>query len=169
MTLEISEVAHTSPVFQQCMEVRLKVRAEARHDASQISEGFRGGARSAIRILSRWATNPCVEYPLDTEDDGKDKDCVHWLATLDGQPVGTLRFFPPPKSKMGRLCVLKEFRGRGIAVQLMQALHGKYPDAPIQLSSQLHARPFYERLGYVAEGPIYDEDGQPHQLMRRKV
>jgi predicted GNAT family N-acyltransferase len=59
--------------------------------------------------------------------------------------VGTLRFFPPPKSKMGRLVVAKEARGKNIGIKLMETLQAHYPDVEIQLSSQLHARPFYSK------------------------
>jgi predicted GNAT family N-acyltransferase len=35
----------------------------------------------------------------------------------------------------------------------------------IELSAQLQAMPFYEALGYVAEGPVYLEAGIEHRRM----
>lgn len=43
-------------------------------------------------------------FTAEQEDDGLDTDCLHMLAlSEDGMPLGTLRFFPPPKGKIGRL------------------------------------------------------------------
>ncbi|MNL75333.1 hypothetical protein D3C87_2011180 [compost metagenome] len=36
----------------------------------------------------------------------------------------------------------------------------------LRLESQTHALAFYERLGFVAEGPEFDDAGIPHRLMR---
>ncbi len=37
------------------------------------------------------------------------------------------------------------------------------------LSSQTYAIPFYERLGYTAHGPEFDDAGLPHRWMRRAL
>jgi predicted GNAT family N-acyltransferase len=34
------------------------------------------------------------------------------------------------------------------------------------LDSQTHAVPFYERLGFTAHGPEFDDAGIPHRSMR---
>ena len=34
-----------------------------------------------------------------------------------------------------------------------------------KLGSQVHAIPFYEALGFTAEGPVYDDAGIPHRDM----
>ena len=34
-----------------------------------------------------------------------------------------------------------------------------------KLGSQTHALGFYERLGFIAEGPVYDDAGIPHRDM----
>jgi predicted GNAT family N-acyltransferase len=41
--------------------------------------------------------------------------------------------------------------------------------AELRLESQTHAIPFYERLGYAAEGPEYLDCGIPHRLMRLRL
>ena len=51
---------------------------------------------------------------------------------------------------MGRLH--EEARGRGYR--------------GIEISAQVTAIPFYERLGYIAEGPVYLEAGIEHRTMR---
>jgi predicted GNAT family N-acyltransferase len=35
------------------------------------------------------------------------------------------------------------------------------------LHAQTSVVPFYERLGYTAEGPVFDEAGIPHRKMSR--
>jgi predicted GNAT family N-acyltransferase len=37
------------------------------------------------------------------------------------------------------------------------------------LHAQLSAIPFYEKLGFVAQGPIYDEAGIPHRNMMLNI
>ena len=37
------------------------------------------------------------------------------------------------------------------------------------LSAQTHALGFYERLGYTAYGPVFDDAGLPHRWMRRPL
>jgi predicted GNAT family N-acyltransferase len=39
----------------------------------------------------------------------------------------------------------------------------------IVLGAQLTARDFYRRLGYVEEGPVFDDAGLPHVMMRKKL
>jgi predicted GNAT family N-acyltransferase len=38
----------------------------------------------------------------------------------------------------------------------------------VRLDAQSSAVPFYESLGYTAEGPTFEEAGLPHQHMRRR-
>jgi predicted GNAT family N-acyltransferase len=39
----------------------------------------------------------------------------------------------------------------------------------IVLGAQVIARDFYRRLGYVDEGPVFDDAGLPHVMMRKKL
>jgi hypothetical protein len=39
----------------------------------------------------------------------------------------------------------------------------------IILNAQVSARDFYARLGYVQEGPLFDDAGIPHVLMRKQL
>ena len=105
----------------------------------------------------------------ELEVDGLDGEAVHLLAVLDGRPVGTARILVHPAyGKIGRVCVLGEMRGRGIGATLIRAAVEELrvrgvPQA--KLGSQVHAVPFYEGLGFVAEGPVYDDAGIPHRDM----
>lgn len=111
--------------------------------------------------------------PEALEVDGLDPEALHLLASLDGQPVGTARMFLKGETgKIGRVCVLREMRGRGIGAALIRAaveeLHARGLKKA-KLGSQVHAIPFYEGLGFVAEGPVYDDAGIPHRDMVRAL
>ena len=36
--------------------------------------------------------------------------------------MGTLRYFPPPKNKVGRVATLKRFRGKGAGAMMLKGL-----------------------------------------------
>lgn len=106
------------------------------------------------------------QVPEEEEWDGLDSQCLHFLATLDGEPVGTARLLPD--GHIGRVAVLDRARGLGIGYQLMQAaLQAARSDGHAQavLSAQLHALAFYEQLGFVARGDVFMDAGIPHREM----
>ncbi|PWN33690.1 uncharacterized protein FA14DRAFT_161419 [Meira miltonrushii] len=88
-------------------------------------------------------------------------------------------------AKLSRLAVLKSERGKGLGALVMHQVEGwliaqylrgeeiinmddktKTPSPPppfvVVVSSQQHAIPFYEKLGYSVYGDTYDEEGAPH-------
>lgn len=104
--------------------------------------------------------------PQEEEWDGLDPECQHFLAMLDGQPVGTARLLPD--AHIGRVAVLASARGTGIGVLLMQAAieaarHAGHTQ--VALSAQVHALAFYEQLGFVAHGEEFLDAGIPHREM----
>lgn len=107
--------------------------------------------------------------PEELEVDGLDGEATHLLATLDGRPVGTARLLAKGGTgKIGRVAVLREARGRGIGAALIRRAVEELRArglARAKLGSQVHAIPFYEGLGFVAEGPVYDDAGIPHRDM----
>jgi len=107
--------------------------------------------------------------PENLERDEHDATALHLLATLDGRPVGTARMLRKGDTgKIGRVCVLRELRGTGIGAALIQAAVEELRGLGLgraRLGSQVHAIPFYEKLGFTAEGPVYDDAGIPHRDM----
>lgn len=72
-------------------------------------------------------------------------------------------------SIIGRVAVLKPYRGLGLGYKLMQfiiALAQKQQRPFVNLSSQVHAIGFYQALGFVVEGEEYLDCGIPHIDMR---
>ena len=107
--------------------------------------------------------------PEELERDDYDATALHLLATLDGRPVGTARMLlKGDTGKIGRVCVLRDLRGQGVGAALIRAAVEELRAlglARAVLGSQVHAIPFYEKLGFAAEGPVYDDAGIPHRDM----
>ena len=108
--------------------------------------------------------------PPEEEIDDLDDEAIHMLARRDGVPVGSARMLVlADTGKIGRVCVLASERGHGTGGALMRAcldrLRAEPGVARAKLSSQTHAIPFYERLGFTAYGPEYDDAGIPHRDM----
>lgn len=108
------------------------------------------------------------------EVDGLDAEAVHLLARIDGRAVGTARLLLRGEAgKIGRVCVLREMRGTGLGVALIEAAlayfraRGDINEA--RLSAQSHAIGFYERLGFMPEGAEFLDAGIPHRDMRRTL
>lgn len=108
--------------------------------------------------------------PVAIELDEHDAECIHALAFEGSAALGTGRLLPD--GHIGRMAVLREFRGRGVGSAILAklveaaALRG---DREVQLSAQVHAVGFYRAHGFHAEGGIYDDAGIPHQAMRRAL
>jgi len=109
--------------------------------------------------------------PLEEEWDQLDPQCVHVVArTLDGIPIGTGRL--TPEHTIGRMAVLREWRGKGVGDALLLALieQARQRGWPgVALNAQESAIGFYLRHGFTAEGERFQEAGIEHQAMRRAL
>jgi predicted GNAT family N-acyltransferase len=114
-----------------------------------------------------------VEQQIPEQDEWDEADliCMHALAlTGKRDAVGTGRL--EPTGKIGRLAVLKEYRGLGVGEGLLEWLVGQARRQGLEsvyLHAQVHALKFYLRHGFVAQGPEFDEVGIPHQRMSLKL
>ncbi len=104
------------------------------------------------------------------EVDDLDDVALHLLAVQDDQPMGTARLIVQGDTvKVGRVCVLAAQRGQGLGAALMRAAvataRGLPGVARVKLGAQTHALGFYERLGFAAYGPEFDDAGIPHRDM----
>ena len=135
---------------------------------------------ASIQILS-WEQAQSQAYPIrlavfvkeqgvpeELELDEEDPLAWHAIARLDGQAIGTARL--QKDGKIGRMAVIQAYRRQGVASAMMNALlkfgqqHGI---KEFYLHAQIEALPFYERFGFVANGPVFNEAGIAHQMMKR--
>jgi ElaA protein len=110
------------------------------------------------------------------ERDGRDGDCIQYIAETGGRPAGTARArMLGDKVKIERVAVLKEARGTGTGAALMRFLMADLADDAraagrhFFLSSQCRAIAFYERLGFTVCSEEYLDADIPHRDMRAEV
>ncbi|MEO1537874.1 MAG: GNAT family N-acetyltransferase [Pseudomonadota bacterium] len=111
--------------------------------------------------------------PVHEERDGKDADAIHLIAFDADKPVGTARLLlQDGTGKIGRVAVLAEMRGKGMGKAIMEAALAELRAEGVpraKLAAQTHALPFYEALGFVAEGPEFLDAGILHRDMTRAL
>jgi phosphoribosylglycinamide formyltransferase-1 len=109
--------------------------------------------------------------PEELELDAHDEDAWHFLAFVDGVPAAAARLVQiEGAAKIGRVAVLKPYRGTGLGHKLMDALMHAAAELRLDrmvLDAQLPVIPFYEGFGFVAEGDVFDDAGIPHRRMTK--
>jgi len=112
--------------------------------------------------------------PLSEEFDTIDAKATHVLGRLAGRAVATGRFYRTGQAwRIGRIAVVADARGAGYGAALMRFVmayvrHTAVEPDPYQmeLDAQLSAISFYERLGFTATGPEFDDgSGILHRKM----
>ena len=116
------------------------------------------------------------EQGFENEFDSIDAEAVHILMKNDdGIPVATCRIFWDNKINshiLGRLAVLKEFRGMGIGSEVVNAALDYVKSAngkSLMLHSQCRAADFYEKLGFASFGEVELDEGCPHIWMKKEI
>lgn len=109
------------------------------------------------------------EVTEEEEFDEYDSSSKHFLALLDGIPVGTARIRKTEEGiKLERFCVLKNHRsnkvGQSLVVYLLEEAK-KYNTEKIYLHSQLTVKNFYQKFDFYAVGPEFEEAGIKHIQM----
>ena len=119
------------------------------------------------------------QVPPDEEVDDYDAlpetvvGALHVLTSRAAEALGTGRLIyaksPDETAKIGRVAVSKSARGLGVGRAVMERLHDEARERGIEaveLGAQLHAIPFYEKLGYSAYGNIFLDANIEHRMMR---
>ena len=105
--------------------------------------------------------------PKELEWDGRDTECTQFLLTIDSAPVATARL--TPEGQIGRMAVLKNFRGKGFGSRLLatvieQAKHAGHKQ--VFLHAQVSVIEFYQRHGFTACGDVFIDAGIEHRSMK---
>jgi len=114
--------------------------------------------------------------PVEEELDSYDVCATHFIVSLrheacaDRQIIGTARLADKGEGvgKIGRVAILEPYRGKGCGAALMRTIHRFALERGYKkmiLEAQCIAIPFYEKLGYEAEGPVYLDANIEHRNM----
>ena len=116
------------------------------------------------------------QIPWQWEFDEFDTTATHLIVEMNQQIIGTGRFYPSSNDesiyKLGRMAVLKNFRGLGIGSKILN----KFEDiakskniSEIYLEAQSDKLNFYLKQNYVPKGDKYIMDGIYHNLMSKTI
>lgn len=73
---------------------------------------------------------------------------------------------------LGRIAVLKEYRGKGYATKMILSIERIIQTLGIKevyIEAQMSAKAFYEKLGYQSYGDVFMDANMPHIYMRKYV
>jgi predicted GNAT family N-acyltransferase len=105
--------------------------------------------------------------PREEEWDEWDEASDHALAfDSGGNPIGTARLLPD--GRIGRMAVLKEWRGKRVGAALLAAMLERARQRSMPralLHAQIQAAGFYRRFGFSERGEEFLEAGIPHVEM----
>lgn len=112
-----------------------------------------------------------VEQKCAYDDiDGKDLESFHLILEDKGTVAAYLRILPKGLSfsqpSIGRVLVRKEYRGQGLAREMMlkaiQFIELKWKEKEIKICAQVYLKEFYRSLGFIEVSEPYLEDDIPH-------
>lgn len=115
------------------------------------------------------------KVPADLEIDDLETVSEHLVFYHNDTPIGTGRIYECEKGvfKVQRVAIDKEFRGQGIGAQLLKEIerhiHMEHHGEWMVLDAQLHALPFYQKLGFQSEGPSFMDAGILHKKMTKQI
>lgn len=140
----------------QTFSIRLCNWSQAHADARRIRE---------LVFVREQGVPPALEM------DDQDAHCEHALVYAgDGLAVATGRLLPD--GHIGRMAVLKEWRGKGVGALVLRALveqARQRRQLSVRLNAQAYAAGFYRRYGFEVSGPEFIEAGIPHVPMQRDL
>lgn len=133
-------------------------------------------------VKARYEVFACEqEITCENDFDDKDKECIH-LFVIDNENgyekvVGYCRLLPPGLSyddaSIGRVLVLKEYRGKGLAREMMikaiNEIEKNYKVNKITLSAQCYIKELYKSVGFKEVSEQYEEAGIPHVKMKFEI
>ena len=124
--------------------------------------------RQALEIRQKvFVEGQNVDPALEIENEDV---CTHYLLLLDNQPIGAARWRETERGiKLERFAILESHRNQGYGTVILEkVMQDILPlGQTMYLHSQLKAVSYYERMGFVKTGEIFQEAGIDHYLMIR--
>ena len=141
----------------------MRLTVEKITDKKSLDQAFR--IRNLVFVIEQ-------EVDAAAEYDQFEEVSSHFLAKLNGQPIGTARWRITEKGvKMERFAVLREARGNGVGQALVAAVlddvnsHPQAKGKTKYLHSQLTAMPLYAKFGFEKVGDMFEECTIQHYKM----
>ena len=111
--------------------------------------------------------------PYSREVDGLDFSAIHFLCTIDDEPVATarMRLFNG-YAKIERLAVRKEYRGKGIGKEMFAFVINHANEMgykKIAIHAQAYLVKFYENFGFVKHGKKFLDANIEHYCMEKII
>ncbi len=106
------------------------------------------------------------KVPSSLEMDGRDAESAHVKALIDDVIIGTGRLLP--NGFIGRMCVLREYRNRGIGTMMLKNLVQQAAERGhqnVSLNSQSYVIPFYQNFGFTTDSEEFIEACILHRRM----
>jgi predicted GNAT family N-acyltransferase len=107
---------------------------------------------------------------------GDDEGCWCLVLYFNNAPIATGRIkeIDPETYRIGRVAVLKEYRGKKIGTYVLKFLETKIKTLggrKVILGAQLDKKVFYEKCGYrlSADSEVFTDEGHPHVWMEKTL
>lgn len=112
--------------------------------------------------------------PLHIELDEFDLESTHFVLYEKGEPIGAgrIRLIDETTGKIERISILPQYRGRNFGKLIMEEVEKEARSHRLQklkLNAQIHAIPFYEKLGYVVTSPEFLDADIVHRAMEKNL
>ncbi len=109
----------------------------------------------------------------EIEIDGEDYRCVHIALEKDDIVIATARLINKPNGLyIGRVAVLKDYRGLGLGKKVMMELHKYLKNENVEevyLNAQIQVIDFYKSIGYEEISDFFVEANIKHKKMIKKL
>ena len=105
---------------------------------------------------------PEIEYEFE-------ETSTHFLLIQDGDAICTSRYRETDKGiKLERFAVLKEYRKQGAGHKILKFMLDdlKKFNGLIYMHAQIDVVPFYEKMGFIKEGEVFEEAFIMHYKMK---
>jgi len=111
--------------------------------------------------------------PYTIEVDGLDLSAIHFLGTVDDEPVATarIRLFKD-YVKIERLAVREAYRGKGMGKELFAFILNHIEETGYRkmvLHAQAYLLKFYEDFGFEKQGELFLEANIEHYHMEKEI
>ena len=168
---------YANPVLKKSQPIPTPLRDmilgfEAGQDMVQMRQGSWAELQTLAAPLRTHVFVQEQKVPQELEWDSEDATALHVVAVYrlgTALATGRLLQHAPGVSRLGRMAVMKVMRGSDLGKRVLQALIAAAKtrgDREIIIHAQCSAQTFYAKVGFVAEGDVFDEAGIAHVQMR---